>query len=156
MTTISGRSIYLQAVTMIDPATGWIEILTVPLAEADLVANQVELSWFTPYPLLNKVIGDRGNEFQATLREMIINDYGIRVKSITSRNPQANVILERVYQTIGNILHTFKVQNMVLDDKNPWDGTLASTMFAARAMVHTNIQYTPVQLLFGHNSIRNQ
>ena len=30
MTTKSGRSVYFQAVTMIDPATGWIEICTVP------------------------------------------------------------------------------------------------------------------------------
>ena len=80
---------------------------------------------------------DRGNEFLAEFREMIINDYGIMVKPITSRNPQANAILERVHQTIGNILHTFKVQNMVLDDENPWDGILASTMFALKAMVHT-------------------
>ena len=30
---------------MIDPATGWIEIRSVPEARADLVANQVELAW---------------------------------------------------------------------------------------------------------------
>ena len=65
---------------------------------------------------------DSGNEFRAEFREMIINDYGITVKPITSRNPQANAIQDRVHQTIGNILRTFKVLNMVLDDKNPWDG----------------------------------
>ena len=32
---------------MIDPATGWIEICSVPEARADLVANQVELAWLT-------------------------------------------------------------------------------------------------------------
>ena len=41
MTTQSGKSVYLQAVTMIDPATGWVEIRAVPSARADLVANQV-------------------------------------------------------------------------------------------------------------------
>ena len=41
MTTKSGRSVYLQAVTMIDPARGWIDIQTVPSALEDLVANQV-------------------------------------------------------------------------------------------------------------------
>ena len=63
MTTNSGRSIYVQAVTMIDLATGQIEIPTVLSARADLVANQVELAWSTHYPLPNKVIVDRGNEF---------------------------------------------------------------------------------------------
>ena len=89
---------------------------------ADLVANQVELAWLTRYPIPNKVIMDRGNEFLAEFREMIINDYGRTVKPITSRNPQANAILEQVHQNIGNILRTFKVQNMVLDDENTWDG----------------------------------
>ena len=73
-----------------------------------------------------------------------------------SRNPQANAILERMHQTIGNILRTFKVQNMVLDDENPWDGILASTMFALRAMVHTTTQYTPAQLIFGRDSRINR
>ena len=47
ITTKSVKSIYLQAATMIDPATVWIEIRTVPSARADLVANQVELAWLT-------------------------------------------------------------------------------------------------------------
>ena len=50
---------------MIDPATGWVEIRTVPSARADLVANQVELAWLTRYPLPSKVIVDRGKEFFA-------------------------------------------------------------------------------------------
>ena len=87
MTTKSGKSIYLQAVTMINPATGWIEIRTVPSARVDLVANQVELAWLTRYPIPNKVIMDRGNEFLAEFREMVINDYSNMVKPITSRNP---------------------------------------------------------------------
>ena len=145
MASKSGRSVYLLAVTMIDPTTGLIEIHIVWSARADLVANQVELAWLTCYPLSNKVIVDRRNEFLAEFREMIINDYGITVKPITLRNHQANTILKRVHQTIGNILHTFTLQNMVLDDKNPWDGILASTMFSLRATVHTNAQYTPAQ-----------
>ena len=49
MTTKSGKSVYLQAVTMFDPTTGLIEIHTVPSARTDLVANQVELTWLTRY-----------------------------------------------------------------------------------------------------------
>ena len=35
------ESVYLQAVTMIDPVTGWIEICTTLTAQADLLSNQV-------------------------------------------------------------------------------------------------------------------
>ena len=65
---------------------------------------------------------------------MIINGYGIKVRPIASRNPQANTIFEIVHQTTGKIL---RVQNVVLDDKNQWDGILASTIFDLRATVNT-------------------
>jgi len=45
------------------------------------------------------------------------------------------------------------VQQMVPDDKNPWDGILASTMFALHATVHTTTQFTPTQLVFGRDVI---
>ena len=57
---------------------------------------------------------------------------------------------------IGNILHNLKVKNIVLDDENPWNGILASTMAALRATAHTTTQYTPVQLVFVQDSIINQ
>ena len=140
---------------MIDPTTGWIEICSVPSAWADLIANQVELAWLTHYPLPNKGIVHRGNEFLAKFTKMIINDYSIKVKPITFRNPQANAMLERVHQTICNILCTLKVQNMLLDNKNPWGDILASTMFVLRDTVHTTTQYSPAQPMYGRNSIIN-
>ena len=45
---------------------------------------------------------------------------------------------------------------MVLDDKNPWDGKLASIMFALSATNNTTRQYPPTQLIFGRDSIINQ
>ena len=87
---------------------------------------------------------------------MITNDYELMVKPIISMNPQANAVLERVHQAIGNIIHTFKVQNMVLEEKNQWDGILASTMFAQRTTIHTATLYTPAKLIFGRDSIINQ
>ena len=79
-------------------------------------------------------------------------NYSIAVKSVTSINPQTYSKLERVHQTIKS---TFKVQDIVLNDKNPRDGILASTMFALRPMVHIATQYTPAQLVFGQDSILN-
>ena len=155
MTTKSGKTVYLQAVTMIDPATGWVEIRALPGARADYVANQVELAWLTRYPLPSQIIFDRGNEFLAEFKTLIDKDYGITKRPITARNPQANAILERVHQTIGNIIRTMKVHEMTLDDENPWDGILASTMFALRATVHTTTKFTPTQLVFGRDAILN-
>ena len=131
------------------------EIRTVTSACADLVSYIGELALRTRYPLSSKVKVDRGNNFLAEFKTMIQAFYGITVKPITSRNPQANSILERVHQTIGKTIGTFKVHGMVLDDENPWDRILASTMFAMRVTVHTTTEYTPAQLVFGRDSILN-
>ena len=44
---------------------------------------------------------------------------------------------------------------MDLDNENPWEGILSSTMFATRSMVHTTTQYTPSQRVFGRSAILN-
>ena len=62
---------------------------------------------------------------------MVTNDYSIKRKGITKKNPQANAIIERIHQTIGNVIRTFQVQqDKYLDEKDPWGGILAATMFA--------------------------
>ena len=137
------KDVYLQAITMIDPATGWIEIRSVPEARADLVTHQVELAWLFRYPLPNKITVNRGKELLTECKIMMANDYRIPCNSISVRNPQANAIVERVHQTIGNIIRTFKIQEMDLDNENPWEGILSSTMFTIRSTVHTTTQHTP-------------
>ena len=90
MTIKLGKSVFLQAVTMINPASGLIEIHTLPSTRVDIAANQVELAWLTCYLLPNKVIVDMGNEFPIEFKEMITNDYVLTVKPNTSSNPQVN------------------------------------------------------------------
>ena len=67
---------------MIDPATGWIAISSVPEARADLVANQKELAWLTRYPIPNKITVDRSKEVEAECKTMMANDYGIPCVSL--------------------------------------------------------------------------
>ena len=63
--------------------------------------------------------------------------------------------MERIHQTIGNVLRTFEIQKDELDEDDPWSGILAATMFATRATVHTTLQKTPMQLVFGRDAILN-
>ena len=42
-----------------------------------------------------------------------------------------------------------------MDEKDPWSGILAATMFALRATFHTTLQATPTQLVFGRDAILN-
>ena len=86
---------------------------------------------------------------------MMANNYEIPCNSISIRNPQENTIVESVHQTIGIIIHTFTIHQMDLDNENPWEGILSSTMFAIWSLVHTTTQHILSQLVFGRDTILN-
>ena len=69
-------------------------------------------------------------------------------------NSQANSIIERVHQTIGQIIRTMEPQNTDNID-NPFKGILSAICFAIRATVHTTLQATPSQLVFGRDHLLN-
>ena len=77
---------------------------------------------------------------------MIRDDYGEVGKPITTRNPQANAIVERVHQVVGNIVRTFELQDNYLDEDDPWKGILSLISFVIRSTYHTTLQKTPGQL----------
>ena len=79
---------------------------------------------------------------------MVKKNYGVRGKPITVRNPQANAIVERVHQTIGNMIRTFELEENYLDKDDPWKGILCAIVFAIRATLHTTLQKSPAQLVF--------
>ena len=79
------------------------------------VANIAEQEWFCRYPWPTQVTFDRGSEFigkdfQKTIKE----DSEIKAKPITVRSPQANAIVERIHQVIGNIIRTFELEDNYL------------------------------------------
>ena len=88
------KEITLHCLTMIDPATRWFEITEVPSKSADEIANILEQTWLTRYPWPEQVIMDRGKEFMAEVKAMLCDDYGVTHKPITTRNPQANAMVE--------------------------------------------------------------
>ena len=101
-----------RCVTMIDPATGWFEIHQYDDKRSITVANITEQEWSSRYPWLTQITYDRGSEFIGQdFQKIIKEDYGIKGKQITLRNPQINAICERVHQVIGNIIRTFELES---------------------------------------------
>ena len=85
--------------------------------------------------------------------KMSQDKYGLKMKTIKTRNPQSNAIIEQIHKTIGNIIRTFDMSNIV--NNNPWSGILFATMFAVRSMYHTTLQASTMQLIFGRDVILN-
>ena len=132
---------------MIDPATGWFEMAQIPNKTAAEIADINKKTWFTRYPLPQRIVLDCGTEFMTEFAKMCHNEYGLKGKPIPTRNPQSNAIIERIHQTIGNIIRTFDVSNIINND--PWLVILDATMFDVCATYHTTLQASPMQLVFG-------
>ena len=145
----------LHCLTMIDPVTGWFEIKEIPAKSADEVANVLEMAWFSRYPWPAEVIMDRGREFRAEVEKLLKDEYGIRRKLISTRNPQANSMVERAHQTIHNLLATQGIKSREDLPNGTWDGILSAVRFTMRATIHTTTRATPAQLVFGRDAIHN-
>jgi len=91
----------------------------------------------------------------AEFTQMVEIDYGIKRKGATTCNPQANAIIERIHQTLGNMLQTFEIHKSEMTPEDSWEGILSAVMFASRATYHTTLQASPSQLVFGRDAITN-
>ena len=110
----------------------------IPNKTAAEVADVVEKTWFTRYPLPQKFVFDHDTKLMVGFSKFFQNDYGLKRKPITTCNPQSNAIIERIHQTVGNIICEVDVSKIVKND--PWSGILAATMFAVRETYHTTQQ----------------
>ncbi len=150
------KRITLHCLTMIDPATGWFEIVEIPNKRADYIANILEMTWLNRYPWPSTVIADRGREFMAEVKTLLRDQYGCLQKFITTRNPQANSFVERAHQTVHNMIRIKQIKDLDdLDQRDRWLGVLSAVGFAMRSTVHTTTQATPAQLVFNRDAIHN-
>ena len=117
----------LQCLTAIDPATGWIKVFPIQNKRADKLANLFGMEWLCRYPWPQVMTLDNRKEFMKEFSDTIKTDYSIKKQHITKRNPQANSMVERCHQTIGNIICTFTDNFGELDEDNPWQGIICSS-----------------------------
>ena len=95
---------------MIDPATGWFEIVDVPKIDSSHCVDAFDDTWLSRHPRPEFLGHDNGSEFKAVFKEMVEN-YGVNKKPNTAFNPQANGIVERVHQVLNDMLRTFHLEN---------------------------------------------
>ena len=91
----------------------------------------------------------------AEMQRMLHDDYGIRRKLITTRNPQANSIVERAHRTVQQLITSQNVTGKKDLKDGTWTGILSAVGFAMRATVHTTQRATPMQLVFNRDAIHN-
>jgi hypothetical protein len=79
----------LIAIKMIDPVTGWFEIVKATNKEAASIQDFFHKTWLASYPRHQFIVIDNGSvgEFKREFKQMCMQDnYGIRAKPTTSHN----------------------------------------------------------------------
>ena len=76
----------------------------------------------------------------AEFEKMCHNDYGLKSKPIMISNPQSNAIIERIHQTIGNIIRIFDVSNIVNND--PLSGILAAIILPSAQLITQHYKHS--------------
>jgi transposase InsO family protein len=142
----------LQALTMIDPATGWFEVKDVNKPDADTCQKVFDDVWLSRYPRPEHLGFDGGSEYKAEFNQLRAN-YGLKRHETTAYNPQSNGIIERVHKVLGDALRTFELSGQNLDDDDPWTPFLSAAAYAIRSTYHTTLQASPAQLVFGRDML---
>ena len=101
---------------MIDPVTGWFEVVQYDDKIAITIVNLVATMQLSRYPRPIETMYDQGNEFigHEFRKSLIEDEYGITAKLNTSGNPMSNAILERIHQVLGNLVRTLTYKKPTL------------------------------------------
>uniref|UniRef100_A0A7S0PK03 Integrase catalytic domain-containing protein n=1 Tax=Leptocylindrus aporus TaxID=1398097 RepID=A0A7S0PK03_9STRA len=95
-------------------------------------------------------IYDNGKEFLGEEFQEMIQSLSIEPTPTTVKNPQANFV-ERIHLTLGNMLRTMMLEEVILDPDDPWSGILSKLTWAIRSTVHSSLNVTPDLIAFGRD-----
>ena len=133
---------HIHTYTVVDRGTSWMEIKGITSASAIKTANIFKKEWLCHYPHPHYVTYDNGKNFWG---------YEIESNPTTVKNPQANFSVEQMHLLMGDVLCMKVFKGDCLEDE--LDTMLQAMVFAFRSTVSPTIDYSPAQLVFGHDMI---
>ena len=162
-----GTVLDFMCLTMIDPATGWFEIIELPcdtvlkktkegkMTEEVIfdkssfqVAKLFNKQWLSRYPRATNITYDNGSEFKLNF-EALCDSFGLKRKPTTIKNPQANAILERIHQVLGEMMRTSGLDMSETVTPAMIDDYVVDAAWAIRSTYHTVLKCTLGQAIFG-------
>ena len=159
-----------MCLTMIDPATGWFEIIELPLATVNVTRKGKEIAeiiidissaavsklfnkqWLSRYPRAKYITYDNGSEFKLHF-ESLCDSYGLKRKPTTIKNPQANTILERIHGVFTDMLRTSNLDMQDTVNAEMIDDFLVNAAWAIRSTYHTVLKSSPGAAVFGRDML---
>ena len=145
----------VNAITAIDPFIGICEIARLKNKTCAHVATKFYQIWLSRYPRPLRCIHDNGGEFIGQEFQDTLKHYGIQDCATTSKNPQANSIIERMHLTAGAIFRSMVTEaqknnrRLLPEDIDDYvDTAISSTQYAISATVHSITRESPGAFIY--------
>ena len=165
-----GKIMDFMCLTIIDPATGWFEIVELPTVlriekkngkvtekwvidkSSAEVARLFNRQWLSRYPRAKYITYDNGSEFKLHFEELC-DSFNIKRKPTTVKNPQANAIIERIHGVIGDMMRTRELDMSETIEDTMIEDFLVDAAWAIRSTYHTVLKSTPGAAIFGRDML---
>ena len=141
----------IKALTIVDRASNWPEIVFARCKESEYVAKLFDKQWLCRYPRPKKVVHDNSGEFTGFEFQEMCASYGIEAIATTVKNPRSNSTAERMHLTVGDMLRTMTFAGDNWEEEV--EAALHSVAWAIRSTISTMSGYTPGQLVFSKDMI---
>jgi hypothetical protein len=138
--------------------TNLVEVVRLDNRTSQHTAVQFINTWLARYPKPTSCVYDQGGEFIGYAFQSMLERHNIQRRPITTKNPQANAICERMHQPVCNslwILRQWMPPVGVNDVQQLVNTALANAMYATRASLHSGIKTTPGAMAFHRDMIMN-
>uniref|UniRef100_A0A8U8B5U5 Integrase catalytic domain-containing protein n=1 Tax=Geospiza parvula TaxID=87175 RepID=A0A8U8B5U5_GEOPR len=133
-----------QGYIIVDHLMHWVEAFPMRRETAQTV-TKVLLEEITPrYGLVNINDSDHGPHFTTSVLQQVIRALGIKWELHTPWHPQSSGRVERVNQTLKNIL-----TKLVLETQQNWVKCLPLALLQIRTRPRTDLGVSPYEMLFG-------
>ena len=85
----------------------------------------------------------------------MLEDFAIKSKPTSIKNPQSNAIIEWFHQVVGYMLRVHDLQNYTFDKIDPWGHILQNIAYVICSTYHTTTEATSDQLVFWRDILFN-
>ena len=95
------------------------------------IANLVKHICLIRYPWPVEITHGRGGEFLGhEFKNILIeNEYGIKTKPYSPRNPHVNTIIYIVHKLLGNLVKKYNIHEIYVEDSEPRMAILSADAF---------------------------
>jgi len=129
-----------------DYLTRYPEAFALPNIKAETIARVLVEEVISRHGCSEYLLTDRGSNFCSSLFQEVCKLLGIKRLLTTAYHPETDGLVERLNQTLINMIST-----QMEEGKNNWDEVLPYVLLAYRNSPHTSVGETPAFLLYGRD-----